>query len=260
MTIREALAFKHEETPLLLTTAIGKTKEFLYLHPDKKLSIFQEKKYKQLLTDRNKGIPFAYLVGKKAFYGRDFFVTRQVLIPRPETETLIDIAKNIIMRNNIGSVLDVGTGSGCIGITLKKEVPGLMVSASDISTKALDLAKKNSCLHKTKIQFYKSNILKNIPGTFELIIANLPYVPKTVYKKNIRQLIPEPKQALVDKPGWPLTKTLIAQAERKIKPGGILILEHDPSAMRVLKTYGKDHMPTIFKDLTGKDRFIAFQY
>ena len=185
--------------------------------------------------------PLAYRNGIQDFYGRDFIVTPDVLIPRPETEQIIDAVLTLAGKPYLPgikptpnqlpknpTILDIGTGSGCIAITIKKELPDAIVYASDISEKALNVAKKNAKKHHTEIDFIKSNLLQNINFTPDLITANLPYVDENWEWLDKTSLDYEPATALyAEDHGLALIKTLIQETkQRKIK---YLILEADPS-------------------------------
>ncbi len=145
-----------------------------------------------LLLKRSHYIPMAYLTNKVEFYKRDFFVNENVLIPRPETEAMIDSVKEINPKKY--KVLDLGTGSGIIGITLKLEIPSLDIDLSDISQKSLVIAKKNYVKFKLNLHLIHSDLLDDISSSYDLIVANLPYVP--INLKIEKDLDYEPKRAL----------------------------------------------------------------
>lgn len=181
--------------------------------------------------------PKAYLDGYQDFYGRDFIVTSDVLIPRPETEQMIDMVLNLAGKSYLPGVkpserilpknptiLDIGTGSGCIAITIKKEFPEAEVFASDISEKALKIAEQNAKRHNTPIHFIISHLLENVKHKPDLIVANLPYVDKDWDWLDKEALRYEPSLALyADDYGLKLIKELIDTSESEY-----LILEADP--------------------------------
>lgn len=188
----------------------------------------------------NVNSPKAYKKGVQDFYGRDFIVTPDVLIPRPETEQIIDAVLNLAGKSYLPGVkptqrqlppkptiLDVGTGSGCIAITIKKELPEATVYASDTSKKALKIAQKNADKHSAPITFIISHLLTNVKCTPDVVVANLPYVDKDWDWLDKDSLSYEPTEALyADDHGLALIKELITQAsERHVK---YLILESDP--------------------------------
>jgi release factor glutamine methyltransferase len=190
-----------------------------------------------LAERRLKGEPLAYILGYREFYGRRFFVTPDVLIPRPETETIINIAKQLLPT----TVLDVGTGSGCIAITLALELPNAQVSALDISDDALKIAQKNAAHHNAKVNFYKSNLLDNYqPEPNTLLIANLPYVDTNWNWLDHKSLDFEPSLALyAEQGGLELIYRLIDQAPTHCK----LLLEADPCQHKAIIEYAKTKYP-----------------
>ena len=196
---------------------------------------------------RAEGEPLAYILGYREFYGRRFFVTPDVLIPRPETETIIDIVKDLKPEK----ILDVGTGSGCIAITCALET-NAKVSAVDISDGALRIAQKNAAHHNAKVEFHKSNLLENYqPKTGTLIIANLPYVDAAWDWLDHKTLNHEPSLALyAEQGGLELIYKLIDQT-----PAGCpLILEADPCQHEAIIKYAQKHNFT----LVCQDGFIVY--
>ncbi|MCL1929611.1 peptide chain release factor N(5)-glutamine methyltransferase [Candidatus Saccharibacteria bacterium] len=224
---------------------------------------------KRSVERRMDGEPLAYVIGHKEFYGREFYVNNNVLIPRPETEQLIEIAKKLDPK----SVLDVGTGSGCIAATLARELPETQVTASDISLKALDVAVLNNALthkerfkdhvasntfsfsvkksrrnngvakrtlHSNGMDFVQSDLLEDVNDKFELIVANLPYVdsswevsPETIF---------EPKRALFAATnGTSLMRRLIRQAPKNLVERGHLLLEMDTRQLDIMANYAHKH-------------------
>ncbi|MEK7167578.1 MAG: HemK/PrmC family methyltransferase, partial [Patescibacteria group bacterium] len=184
-TLQKKTSSPNLDAEIVLTFALKKPKEHIYAHPEKE---FNPKKFFNLIQRRAKGEPVAYITGHKEFFGLDFLVDKNVLIPRPETELLVEEA-----LKEKGGVLEVGTGSGCISIAIKKNSPQRDVTAVDISAKALNLAKKNAKLNKVKIGFVKSDLLQKVEKDYDTIVANLPYLLK---KEKDRSTKLEPKKAL----------------------------------------------------------------
>lgn len=219
--------------------------------------------------------PWEYIKGSSQFHDLEFIVTENTLIPRVETEQMVDIAQNILKDNdNYKYVLDVGTGSGCITIFLAKNLckkKNLKFLATDIDSKSLEVAKKNSVLHKVneKVSFLKTNLIKDvkIDGT-SFIIANLPYIPTDMYKRLDKSVINfEPKKALVGgEDGLKYYKKLLGQIKDKglEKYRSTLLIEIEPSTLdnlkAFLKRYNKDQRLKVFKDLTGKNRFVLIHF
>lgn len=207
---------------VLAQHVLQKDKAWLLAHLECDLSPTQQHDLRMLVKKRAQRYPLAYLTGHKEFYGRDFFVTPDVLIPRPETEALVEFTK----RLNPTTILDVGTGSGNIAITLALET-NAQVIASDVSKKALAIAQKNASNLGSKVVFVESNLLANIKGQFSCIVANLPYVGRSWQRSP--ETIAEPRLALfADNDGLELINNLIAQAPAHLIPGGHLLLEANP--------------------------------
>ena len=200
-------------------------------------------------TRRADGEPLAYILGYREFYGRRFFVTPDVLIPRPETEDIIDIVKELKPSN----ILDIGTGSGCIAVSLALELPEAKVSAIDISEDALRIAQKNAANHGTKVDFYISNLLDNFqPEPNTLIIANLPYVDKNWDWLDHKTLDNEPELALyAEQGGLALIYKLIDQYPDNAAG---LILEADPSQHKSIIEYATKNRLKLIE----KQNFVLF--
>ena len=162
---------------LELSTKMDRAK--ILANPNQKLSKAELRKLKKILAIRLKNYPIAYIKGEEEFYGRNFIVDKSVLIPRPETEEIVQQILELKLENH-PVIADIGTGSGCIGITLKLEIPDAKVDMYDISNKALKIAKKNAKKNQAMVGIYKSDLLKQLKSDYDLIVANLPYVPKEV--------------------------------------------------------------------------------
>lgn len=158
-------------------TRLGKAQ--ILARPEAMLPKNQRIRIDALLARRAQHEPIAYITGTKEFYGREFAVTTDVLVPRPESESFIDLLKKHPPTKS-QSLLDIGTGSGILAISAKKEFPALAVYATDVSDQALEVAKHNATNHHTKIHFVQSDLFANVTGTFDYIFANLPYVPTTL--------------------------------------------------------------------------------
>lgn len=228
------------DAELILITILAKPRTYLHAHPEEIMDDTQLKEAAQLLDRRLDREPLAYIFGKKEFYGRDFIVNSDTLIPRPESETIIDILKEQNIDNY--TMIDVGTGSGALAVTLKLEFPNSQMIATDVSEAALHVAKQNATTLGATVTFYKSNLLSNLPNEIEpdIIVANLPYVdvswqvsPETVF---------EPQLALfADDNGLALIKQLIKQARGHLPTDGALVLEADPRQHEAIISYGAAH-------------------
>jgi len=191
------------DAAILLSAAMKKPKEFLYTYPEKKLTPAQIVKFKNFISRRGKHEPLAYIIGRKEFYGFEFLVNRHVLIPRPDTETLISAVLSTVGGREAYSIIDVGTGSGAIAVTLKKLLPQARVFASDINPHSLALAKKNARRLGAKITFKKGNLLSPLKSLLSatrppIITANLPYLSQAEWRDTRPEVKNyEPKGALV---------------------------------------------------------------
>lgn len=228
------------DAELLLAASLYKSREYLLAHSDQELSDSELIQVNKWLDRRTNREPIAYILGHKEFYGRDFIVSPNVLIPRPESETIIEILKEL----EPGTIIDIGTGSGCLAITAKLELPDSKVIATDISEDALQVARQNANSLNTEITFVVSNLLSGIKTIKSdqpiALIANLPYVdaswevsPETKF---------EPSLALyADDDGLKLIKKLILQASKKLRSGDHIILEADKRQHTQMTEYADKH-------------------
>ena len=188
------------------------------------------KKFKSMIESRFKGIPIAYLIGKKEFWSMDFYINESVLVPRPETELLIDKAIEIFKNHEALNILELGTGSGIISIVLRKELSNPCVTAIDISKEALGIAKINAQKHKiSDIRFILSDWFSEIMNEkFDLIISNPPYVDRSkLSKEELFGIVMEPDIALYsENDGTSDLEFIIKKSPHYLKNGGWLILEH----------------------------------
>lgn len=207
------------------------------------------------LTMREKGSPIAFITGKKEFYGRTFEVVAfATLIPRPETEELIEQLRALKPKPD-DKIIDIGTGSGIIAITVALEWPKTKVYATDISNEALEVAKRNAKVLKANVAFAKSDLLRGAPEPpYDFIIANLPYVDKKWQRSP--ETNHEPAVALfADDSGLGLIKKLVAQVPGALVPGGYLLLEADPRQHDAIIAFAKDYG---LEFLNQKDFALAF--
>ncbi len=213
----------------LLQHVLDVNAAFLAAHPDYLLTAEQTKVFHELLSERIAGVPVAYLTNKQGFYDLSFEVTPDVLIPRPETELLVETALAKIPVNHSCNILDLGTGSGAIAITIAKHRPHAHVLALDISTKALLLACKNAeRIWVSNINFVASNWYAALGKIkFDLIVANPPYIARADPHLQQGDLRFEPMLALVAKrDGLSCLREIISQAPRFLHQGGWLLFEH----------------------------------
>jgi release factor glutamine methyltransferase len=226
----QALALETAETRLeirvLLGHALGVNRAWLIAHEHDELPAAPLEKYETLLARRLAGEPVAYLLGEKEFFGRSFKVTPDVLIPRPETELLVELALEKLPPS--GRALDLGTGSGCIAITLALERPGCGIVAVDQSAAALAVAKENAVHLGAKLGFYQGSWYQALPqdiGRFDLIVSNPPYVAEN--DSHLAALVHEPAQALASgADGLDDIRLIVQGAAAWLRPGGWLMFEH----------------------------------
>jgi len=257
----ESIVSLHE-IDILLSYVLHKPKEFIYGHPQHTLTTSQQTKIFALLKRRRAGEPIAYLTGHKEFYGLDFLVSPAVLIPRPDTELLVEMVLDVCVRTNY-TIADIGTGSGNIAITLKHSLPNCTVIATDVSSAALAIAKKNAKHLQTKLQFFQGDVLQALPKrlhhTIDVLIFNAPYLTKTEAKK--ANLAHEPQLALTA-PGQPteLIERLLQQASEFLTPTGHIFLEIGYRQAQQVQKLCHRYFPTaqvsVQKDLGGFDRVV----
>lgn len=269
------------EAELLLAFVLKKSREFLFTYPEKKINFPQIFKYKYLINKRLKGVPLAYLVSLKEFWGFNFFVNKNVLIPRPETEILVKEALNIInnyLNKKYLTLIDVGAGSGCIIISLIKALKEknilIKAIAVDIDKKALRVAQKNAKKHGVakEIEFAKSDLLERLLTKREfgggvIITANLPYLtPKQI--KDSPSIQNEPQKAfLAGSQGLLCYLRLFRQIREnqgKFKSPLFILCEIDSSQTEKIKKLIKEELPLakieIKKDLKGLDRLVTVSF
>ena len=218
---KELIPSSNLDSQLILSHVTKLSKEQILTHPEIKLNVLTVLRLNQLLRKRANHRPLPYLTRAKEFYGINFYVNGDVLIPRPESEAFIDLCKSLKFSKT-QSLLDIGTGSGILALTIKNEFPSWSVTGVDISEKALRVAKKNSEQLGIDIKLIKSDLLKNISGNFSILFANLPYVPKDLVTS--QEISAEPRIALFSgKDGLDLYKRLFA--DNKIYSGTMLFVE-----------------------------------
>ena len=222
---------------LIVAEVLGKDRAFLHAHPEYDIKKRELDQIRIMINRRRLGEPLAYILGRKEFYGRNFKVTPNTLIPRPETESLVTEIIGLRPRD----ILDVGTGSGCIAITLAKELPEAKITAVDISEDALAVARENAQNYGVNIEFRQSDLLKNLAKTekYDLIVANLPYVDEN-WDWLGAEINFEPKNALYAKDGGlEFIKKLIDQAPDYLNPDACLVLEADSSQHQEIIKYAQ---------------------
>ncbi len=252
------------EAEILLAHALHKNRAWLYAHPDQMLEASHAATLKNLVERRCAGEPVAYLIGMREFYGREFLVTPDVLIPRPETEHLVERALDLHLPST-ARVVDVGTGSGCIGLTLAAERPAWQVLALDLCPQALTVAHRNrQRLGLERVSLAESDLLSALTSRdYDLVVSNPPYVAAGDPHLERGDLRFEPAIALsCDDGGLALIRKLAAQASTRLKPGGWLLVEHGheqgASVSELFRCAGFNQIETSL-DLAGLPRLTAGQ-
>jgi release factor glutamine methyltransferase len=218
---------------VLATHLLGVNSAYLAANPMRFLTEGEDARYSMMVAQRAMGQPVAYLTGKREFYSREFEVGPNVLIPRPETETLVEAALGVIdARQDEGralQVLDLGTGSGAIAVTLACERPGIAVTATDISFAALGVAEANARAHGARVEMHHGQWYAPLGGRrYDLVVANPPYIAARDPHLDQGDLRFEPRLALTDESddGLDSIRDIVVRAPTHLAPGGTLLLEH----------------------------------
>ncbi len=224
---------------LLLMFTLNCDRAYLFAHPELELSADEQTRYEFALAERTRGMPTQYITGHQEFWGMDLIVTAAVLIPRPETEHIIETVLELALAEGADGqecphhttrVLDVGTGSGCIALALAKEFPGAEIHASDISADALEIARANAARlqFENRIQFHQADLFQGLDLTdLDLVVSNPPYVGESEEDQvqlEVRKF--EPRRAVfAGATGTEIIARLIPEAHAALRPGGWLIIE-----------------------------------
>jgi len=291
------------DAKVLLIHSIEKDASFVYSHPDCLVTNAQYERFRRYIRRRKKGEPIAYITSHKEFYGYDFFVNKNVLIPRPESEWLVDAGILFLRNYELGimnqaehniNILDMGTGSGCLAISLSKSIHDskfmihnstIQIWATDLNSRAVAVAKKNSCKNNVEnITFLNSNLFGNQKiknKIFDLIIANLPYVPRNkkvvslacrqagcqlsalpAGRQVVRSIDFEPQDAIFsDDNGTAIIKKFLTEAKSHTKSGSMILIELDSRNANDILKFAQALYPTAMvslqKDLASLNRYLT---
>ena len=276
MTIKQAitkgmimLKSNNVESPklkarLLLQYVLDKPRQYIIVYDNKEIDKQQQWQYFVNIEKLTKGIPLQHITHRQEFMKMDFFVDENVLIPRPDTEILVEEVIKIAQKYNSPRILDLCTGSGAIAISLKKFVPNADITAVDISEKALEIAQKNAEKLEAKINFVKSNLFDKLDNKkFDIIVSNPPYIRKDEIKKLSEEVQKEPKIALDGgEDGLDFYRIIAEQAINYLKTGSFLCFEIGYNQKNdVIKILDNSKYKNIYskKDLYGNDRIIITQ-
>jgi release factor glutamine methyltransferase len=224
---------------LLLMFTLNCDRAYLFAHPERELDAEEQTRYDAALAERVRGVPAQYITGHQEFWGMDLIVSPAVLIPRPETEHLIETVLDVDraeeaarkeFRTPALRMIDVGTGSGCIALALAKEFPQAEIHATDISSSVLEIARANACRHQLeqRIQFHQADLLEGLGlADLDFVVSNPPYVGESEEDQvqfEVRKF--EPRNAVFGGPtGVEVIARLIPQAQKILRPGGWLVME-----------------------------------
>ena len=253
---------------LLLMFTLGRDRAYLYGHPEHELTAEEQARYDDALRQRSHGIPAQYITGHQEFWGMDFIVSPAVLIPRPETEHVIEELLARVGRAPSPAnpcIVDVGTGSGCIALALAKELPHAEIHATEISPAALEIARSNAARLQleSRIRFHEGDLLESIEkNSFDFVVSNPPYVGESEEESvqlDVRKF--EPRNAVFAGPsGLEVIERLIPQARNVLKPRGWLVMEISGTiASRVRELLAGWKNVQITNDLQGIERVAVVQ-
>lgn len=259
MKIKDILEKNNNDLIIALTYLLNTKKNLLFLDQEKVLDKNIEEEILKIQDKINKGYPLQYAIGKWNFYGLDLLVDKRALIPRYETELLVDLIINDNSNNK--KILDIGTGSGAISLALSKNLKDSKVIGVDISKNAIDLANENKIkLNINNVEFKESDIFSNIEEKFDIIVSNPPYINKKDFEKLDKKLYYEPQNALYGgEDGLYFYKKIIKNAKNFLNKNGKIYLEigydQKDSISNLLEEYGYKQIKS-YKDFNDFDRII----
>lgn len=254
------------DAQVLLAHLCAKPKTWILAHQEDRLTFDQTLMLAQAIAELAAGVPLPYVIGEWEFYGRRFEVTPDVLIPRPETELLVETAlKWLAAHPGRRRVVEAGTGSGCIAVSVAAENPSAAITATDISSKALAVAQRNACQHRVdgRIEWLENDLLAGLEGPFDLALANLPYIPTGVLH-GLPVYMREPTLALDGgRDGLDLIRRLLGQLPGIMAPGGAALLEIEAGQGEMARHLARQTFPKaeidLKLDLAGHHRLLAVQ-
>jgi len=267
-TIRAALtkagiAYAWLDAEILVAHVLHVSRERLHSHPEERLTQPQRRRLRRLASRRAARVPVPYLTGEREFYGHMLTVSPAVLIPRPESELLVELAIDWLNAHPAARrVIDLGTGSGAVAIAVAKAVPKVRIVARDVGARALRMAAANIARHRLRrrIVTVRGDLLRGA-GPADLILANLPYISGKQRRVRPKELTYEPALALDGgEDGLDLIRAALAQAPAVVAPGGAVLIECDPAQARRVVRLAQGQWPfaevSVHKDLAGRDRVV----
>jgi len=254
------------DVQVLLAYILNRSRSWILSHPEAEITQTQEELLSEAFIQLRSGVPLPYVIGKWEFYNLTFHVTPDVLIPRPETELIVENAIQWLKKNpscRLG--VDIGTGSGCIAISLAVNIPNLILEASDISDKALSIARRNAEDHNVvdRISFYQANLFNPKSKSFDIIIANLPYIP-TETLHGLEVYGREPTLALNGGTvGFDLNYRFLKEAPTFLETSGVIFMEIEAQQGEIVLETAVKYFPnaeiSLQPDLSGFDRMLRIQ-
>jgi len=253
---------------VLVAEALGCSRALMLLERNRAVTPDQEAAIEPLIHRREQGEPVAYILGSKEFYGLDFKVTPDTLIPRPETEHIVELAEKFYSRDSVFRFADLGTGSGILAVTLAHQFPKASGVAVDLSPGALAVAKENALAHSvaSRLEFLEGDFTKPLllPDSFDLIVSNPPYVPEQEYAEASREVTDfEPVTALVSGPdGLDHIRAMLPHVKIALRSGGRFMMEIGYRQAAAIEKLLAAEFPEfcaveVVKDLSGHDRIIS---
>ena len=260
--LRDSSASPRADALLLLAHVLNRGRDWLIAHDDATPSLEEAEAFQRLSEQRSWGVPIAYLLGSAGFYGREFLVNENVLVPRPETEHLVDEALRFIGDTPL-RVLDVGTGSGAIACTIAAETKATVLG-TDISPAAVAIANENARRFNVadRCRFYVGDLTEPVKAQrFDVVVANLPYVPTSQISDKPDAVAYEPREALDGGPdGLALYRRLLDALAPLVNPNALILLEAAPPTMPGLAAIAKSALPhcafAVGRDYAGLDRYL----
>jgi release factor glutamine methyltransferase len=247
----------------LLMFVLNSDRAYLYAHPERELTPDEQARYDEAIAERSTGKPAQYITGHQEFWGMDLIVSPAVLIPRPETEHVIETVLELARMKQSPRIIDVGTGSGCIALALAAELPWARVEAVDISPPALEVARANAARLQLdhRIVFSQRDLLAGVAAdSYDFVVSNPPYVPESEPEKAQREVREfEPKVAVfAGESGLEVYRRLVPQARAALKPGGWLVVEIGFSQAAAVQELLRDWAELrMAPDLQGIPRVVA---
>jgi release factor glutamine methyltransferase len=253
------------DAEVLMAHVLGISRASVLANPQSVLTDEQQQVVTGLLDRRSKGEPVAYLTGHKEFYGLDLIITPDVLVPRPETESVVDACLEALPDKDSSQLADIGTGSGAIVVAVTTHNPHVKASATDISEAALEVARRNSERHGVaeRVAFHVGHLLQPLQDKFNVIAANLPYVPPGEASQDVATWEPNVAVFGGGEDGTALISEFLREAPAYLLPGGTVVMETAHSQGTLVAELAKKAFPDaqveVRKDLAGYDRIVVIK-